>query len=172
MLSKFSVAVLPVVGGHLDRVQTRGDKRRREAQKAVGSRHSCKARAEDVAERIRRVNNNRVAQRRSVAGPEAPGQEADYTYRQVEQDSRLDHQWEKQSRSLVIWGLEVAGSGFHHRPGERHGLVGESRSLQEEEASGDRVVLSDRLLHQGAADRRTLGFLEGDGPCRLPDLTS
>lgn len=66
----------------------------------------------------------------------------------------------------------MVGSGSRHKPDEHHELAEESRSLEEEEASGGRVALSDRLLHQEAVDRRTLGFLEGGGPCRRPDLTS
>lgn len=172
MLLTSSGVALPAAADRLGRVHTQEDRRRKEARKEVGSRHSCKAQVEDVAGRTRRVSSNRVAQPRSVAGPAAPGQEASYTCCQAAQDSRLGHQWEKQSRSRAIWDLEVVGSGSHHKPGERHGLAEESRSLEEEEASGGMVALSDRLLHQEAVDRRTLGFLEGDGPCRRPDLTS
>lgn len=172
MLSKSFGAVLPVAGDRLDHVHTPEGSHHREARKEVDSRRSCKARVEDVAGRIRRVSNNRVAQPRSVAGPAAPGQEASYTYRQAEQDSRLGHQWEKQSRFRATWDPEVVGSGSRHKPHERHELAEASRRLQEEEASGGRVALSDRLLHQGAVGRRTLGFLEGGGPCRRPDLTS
>lgn len=171
MLSKSSGVVLPVAADRLDR-DTQEGMHHREARKEVGSHRSCKARVEDVAGRTRRASSSRVAQLRSVAGPAAPGQEASYTYRQAEQDSRLGHQWEKLSRSRATWGLEVAGSGSRHKPDERHELAEESRSLEEEEASGGRVALSDRLLHQEAVDRRTLGFLEGGGPCRRPDLTS
>lgn len=64
------------------------------------------------------------------------------------------------------------GSDFHRKPGGRHGLAEESRSLEEEEVSGDKMALSDRLLRQEVADRRTLGLLGRDGPCRHPDLTS
>lgn len=172
MLSKSSGVVQPVAPDRLDRVHTREDRHHREARKEVGSRHSCKARVEDVAGTTRRASNSRVAQPRSVAGPAAPGQEASYTYCQAEQGSRLGHQWEKQSRCRETWDLEVVGSGSHHKPHERHELAEESRSLEEEEANDDRVALSDRLLHQEAVDRRTLGFLEGGGPCRRPDLTS
>lgn len=171
-LSKSSGAALPVAEARLDRVRIQEGKRHREVQREVGIRHSCRARVEDVAGRIRHASSSRVAQRRSVADLAAPGQEANYTYCQAEQDSRLGHQWEKQSRSRAIWDLEAGGSGLRHKPGERHGLAEESLSLEEEEASGGRAALSGRLLHQEAVDTRTLGFLEGDGPCRRPDLTS
>lgn len=72
----------------------------------------------------------------------------------------------------MIGNLEVEGNGFHCKPGECHGLAGESWSLEEGVASGERTALSDRLLRQEAVDRRILGFLEGDGPCRRHDLTS
>lgn len=172
MLSKSSGVVLPVAADRLDRAHTQEGRHHREARKEVGSHHSCKARVEDVAGRTRLVSSSRVAQLHSVAGPAAPEQEASYTCCQAEQDSRLGHQWEKQSRSRATWDLEVAGSGSRHKPGERHELAEESRSPGEEEAGGGRVALSDRLLHQEAVDRRTLGFLEGGGPCRRPDLTS
>lgn len=172
MLSTSSALVLPVAADRLGRVHTQEDRRHREARREVGSRHSCMARVEDVAGRTRRVSNSRGAPHRNVAGPAAPGQEASYTYCQAAQDSRLGHQWEKQSRSRAIWDLEAVGIGSHHKPDERHELAGESRSLEGEEASGGRVALSGRLLHQEAVGRRTLGFLEGGGPCRRPDLTS
>lgn len=172
MLSKSSGGVLPVEAGRLGRARTREGRHHRGARKEVDSRRSCKARVEGVAGMIRRVSNSRVAQPHSVAGLAAPEQEADYTYRQAEQDSRLGLQWGKQSRSRATWDLEVVGSGSDHKPNERHGLAEESRSLEEEEASGDRVALSDRLLHQEVVDKRTLGSLWGDGPCRRPDLTS
>lgn len=77
MLSRSSGAVLPVAGHRLDRARTQEGRHRRGAQKEVGRRHNCKVRVEDVAGRTHRANNNRVAQRRTVAGPEAPGREAD-----------------------------------------------------------------------------------------------
>ena len=172
MLSKSSGAAPPVARGHLDRARTQEGRHRKEARKAVGSRHSCKVRVEDGAERIRRANSSRVAQPHSVAGPVAPEREASYTNRQEERDSRLGHQWGKQSRSRASWDPGVVGSDSHHKPDERHGLAEESRSLEEEEASGGRMPLSDRLLRQEAVDRRTLGLLGPDGPCRHPDLTS
>lgn len=171
MLSKFSGAALPVAGGHLDHARTQ-DRHRKEARRAVDSRHNCKLRAVDAAERTRRVSSSRVAPPRSVAGPAAPEQEASYTYCQAEPDSRLGHQSGKQSRSRASWDLEVVGSDSHHKPDERHGLAEESRSLEKEEASGGRMASSGRLLRQEAVGRRTLELLGRDGPCRHPDLTS
>lgn len=76
MLSKSSGAELPVAAGHLDRAHTREGMHRKEARKAVGIRHNCKARAEGAVERIRRASSSRVARPRSVADPGAPEQEA------------------------------------------------------------------------------------------------
>lgn len=78
----------------------------------------------------------------------------------------------KQSRSLASWGPEVVGSDSHRKPGGRHGLAEESRSLEEGEAGGGKMALSGRLLRQEAVDTRILGLLGRDGPCRRPDLTS
>lgn len=47
----------------------------------------------EVVQRIRRADSTRVAQRHNAVGPE-PGREANYTYRQVEEDSRWNHQGE------------------------------------------------------------------------------
>lgn len=66
----------------------------------------------------------------------------------------------------------MVGSDSRHKPGGHHGLAEESRALEEEEASGGKMALGDRLLRQEAVDTRTLGLLGRDGPCRHPDLTS
>lgn len=91
MLSRSSGAALPVAVGHLDRAHTREGRHRKEARKAVGIRHSCKARAEGAVERIHRASSSRVAQPRSVADLAAPEQEANCTYCPAERDSRSAH---------------------------------------------------------------------------------
>lgn len=86
--STSSVEEAPAVGVERRRhVRSQADSHCKEDQRHLGTGQSCTSPPE-VAQ-IPRVGNTREAQRRNAAG--LLGREADYTYRQTEQDNHCDH---------------------------------------------------------------------------------